>query len=138
MSAVMSQTAGASASDDAIDRLDRALGKRERYIEQRQHLIDSLKDAYARNCRYGDLIAIGDAYSSFINDSAIIYYERARSAAVNNAGRTEADLKRSALLPLTGYYETAVKSFGAIDSVALPAALRPLYYESGRRLYRYL
>lgn len=134
----MSQTAGASASDDAIDRLDRALGKRERYIEQRQHLIDSLKDAYARNCRYGDLIAIGDAYSSFINDSAIIYYERARSAAVNNAGRTEADLKRSALLPLTGYYETAVKSFGAIDSVALPAALRPLYYESGRRLYRYL
>ena len=49
MSAVMSQTAGVSASDDAIDRLDRALGKRERYIEQRQHLIDSLKDAYARN-----------------------------------------------------------------------------------------
>ena len=111
---------------------------RRHYIDIRQQRIDSLKDSYDKKHRTGQLIAIADAYSSFANDSAITYYERALASGEHAAERTEAALKRAALLPLAGFYESAVKSFDAIDTTGMPERLRPLYYESGRRLYSYL
>ena len=133
LSALLTAACAARSSAGAISALDRALAMRRHYIDIRQQRIDSLKDSYDKKHRTGQLIAIADAYSSFANDSAITYYERALASGEHAAERTEA-----ALLPLAGFYESAVKSFDAIDTTGMPERLRPLYYESGRRLYSYL
>lgn len=132
---------GAMASesaDDAIKRLDRALDMRQHYIESRQHTIDSLKLDYERNGETSKLIDIGDAYSQFVNDSALHYYERAMERATSRGDSVAASLKYASLLPLAGLHEAAHNIYEATDTLRLDDEAMKLYHESGRQLYSYL
>ncbi|MDE6367854.1 MAG: hypothetical protein K2K94_01290 [Muribaculaceae bacterium] len=132
---------GAMASesaDDAIKRLDRALDMRQHYIELRQHSIDSLKGGYTLNHEPARLIDIGDAYSLFVNDSALHYYELAMETATARGDSVAASLKYASLLPLAGLHEAAHKIYEATDTSRLDDVLKKLYHESGRQLYSYL
>lgn len=121
--------------DKTLTKLDRTLDSREEFIAARQRCIDSLKQ---RPHELSTLMDIGDAYSSFDNDSAIAYF----SLGEHNAGtRVEAmkfRLRMLPLLPLAGYSETAVNSYESIIPDSIVGSLLPQYHESGRKLYSYV
>lgn len=132
----------ASVSDDemqlAIERLDNALGMRYNYMQARQNHIDSLKAVYNKTLNISDLIAVGDSFSSFETDSAINIYDIAIVKATDPAQVITAKIKRSAIMPLTGYYEEAINDFNAVDTSLLSTNEKLIYHECGRRLYNYL
>lgn len=130
---------GVSESDASIRKLDRALNQRDELTEARQARIDSLKTEAAGDLRpYATLMTIGNAYISFVNDSAVHYFYLAEQSASDNEEATAAKLRRAALMPLGGFYEAAEKTFNAIDSTMLSEANLRCYHESGRQLYSYL
>lgn len=137
---LISATESAAASNDPISRLDRALVSREDYIAGRQGLIDSLKSA-EKNADTPEavrLMAIGQAYSSFANDSAIHYFHTATEAARTDSERREATLRLAALLPLSGLYEAATNYYSKVDTSGMTAEELITYHDSGRQLYSYL
>ncbi len=126
------------AASDAIDRLDRTLDNRGQFIEMRLHTIDSLKHIYSITRQPQHLIAIGDAYRSFANDSALHYFDMAANVARTPRRQAEARLRRAALLPLAGFYESAISSFENIDTASLAGSTMHLYHDAGRQLYSFL
>lgn len=128
-----------SESDASIRKLDRVLGQREELTAARQAKIDSLKtEAADDRSPYATLMTIGNAYISFVNDSAVHYFYLAEQSASNQEEATAAKLRRSALMPLGGFYEAAEKTFNSIDTTMLSDANLRCYHESGRQLYSYL
>ncbi len=139
ISALVAMNAAASATaDEAVKRLDRALDRRQHYIERRQQTIDSLKRDFAHSGLTGGLIAIGDAYSQFENDSALHYYGLAMEMTGGRGDSVAASLKFASLLPLSGLHEAAYKLYESTDTSGLDAETMKLYHESGRQLYSYL
>lgn len=125
----------------AVSRLDKALDRRLSFIADRQHRIDSLKtaiDADNGKSISRKLMDIGEAYSSFANDSAIEYFNRAVASSADIREKREAELKRASLLPLAGLYEASKKMFLNIDTTGMDATERQIYLEAGRQLYSYL
>ncbi|MDE5568106.1 MAG: hypothetical protein K2J12_06655 [Muribaculaceae bacterium] len=124
----------------AIKQLDHALGMREKFISERQNLIDSLKEDY--RSRPGadseQLMKIGNAYSSFANDSAIHYFHSAIEDAADQRERREAIMRRAELLPLAGLYEAADKTYSEVDTAGMTREELQIYHETGRQLYSYL
>lgn len=131
-------SAASETARDAIAQLDRALGKRLYYIDKRQHLIDSLKDQYGYGVSADGLIAIGDAYRFFENDSAIHYYELASSLADGSPVGDVAKLKYSSLMPLSGLHEVAHSVYESLDTCAYDDMMSLFYHTAGRQLYSYL
>lgn len=125
-------------TQDAINQLDRALDKREYYINARQTTIDSLKNVYSEDRSPRTLFEIGNAYTQFVNDSALAYFQRAGLRAVNTEDSLRARLRIAEFLPLAGLYETAEVMFNDIDTTAISPDLRILYHNSGRQMYSYL
>lgn len=127
-----------ASTEDMIKQLDQALNRRNIYIAQRQSMIDSLKKRYSGQHEFQTLMEIGDAYSSFSNDSALSYFDRAIDAATSDDKLIAASLKRASLLPLAGFFDVAVKEYETIDTVLLKPEMMELYHESGRKLYSYI
>jgi DNA-binding CsgD family transcriptional regulator len=129
---------GAEDAKACLESLDKALSKRQLYINQRQHRIDSLCNMLPRSSRRVDLMEnIITEYTSFNNDSALHYIDEALRIADSNEA-VSLKLKRATLLPLAGFFETAVKEFMAIDTISLPAEDLSMYYDSGRQMYSYI
>lgn len=118
--------------------LDHALDRREEIMASRQSFIDSLKNEYNLKHQAKTLMEIGDAYSSFSNDSALAYFDQAIATAKNEKDRLPTIIKRASLLPLAGFFEVAVREFEAIDTNSISSDILPLYHESGRKLYNYI
>lgn len=125
-------------ADEAVRRLDRALDLRQKYIGLRQNAIDSLKRDFEQNGNPSGLIAIGDAYSQFENDSALHYYELAGASASSVNDSVAASLKYASHLPLAGLHEAAHRIYESTDTSRLDTETMKLYHESGRQLYSYL
>ena len=119
LAAICFVTSAAESADEAVRRLDRALSLRQKYIELRQHTIDSLKRDFELKPNAAGLIAIGDAYSQFENDSALHYYEMASARAANLKDSVTAMLKYASHLPLAGLHEAAHKIYEATDTTRL-------------------
>lgn len=128
-----------SESDASIRELDRALRHREELTAARQARIDSLKaEAAGDRCPYATLMTIGNAYISFVNDSALHYFYLAEQSAADHGEATAAKLRRATLMPLGGFYEAAENTFNSIDTTLLSGDNLRCYHESGRQLYSYL
>lgn len=122
----------------SLENLDDALSKRQVYINNRQNRIDSLCNRLSRSTRNVDLIGnIITEYTSFNNDSALHYIDKALAIA-DSDNATLFKLRRATLLPLAGFFETAVKEFLAIDTTAIPSEYKAVYYDSGRQMYSYI
>lgn len=142
--AVRAFTAVAVISDSevesALKALDDSLPMRDSFIAKRQQQIDRLKRRY--DIGHGDRIrilhGIIDRYSSFDNDSAMHYADVGEQIAGSGSDALLFRLRRTALMPLAGFYETAMRDFLSIDSAAVPPQLKAAYYDAGRQMYSFL
>ncbi|MGM9845282.1 MAG: DUF6377 domain-containing protein [Muribaculaceae bacterium] len=125
---------------EALNELDDVLSKRSVYIAERQKRIDALNDSIARHkgSNLKLLWDIAEQYRGFENDSAISYLDRGIALAPNRAEAIPFKLQRATLLPLVGFFETAINAFDSIDPDEVSNATLPLYYDSGRQMYSYL
>ncbi len=121
----------------ALDSLDSSLAIRHEIEAGRQRYIDSLvalqKNDTTRHCL---IMEIGEAYTGFDNDSALVYFTRGV-----NLGAPENLPYRwifASLLPHNGFFETAVNAFDSIDVAEVPDSLLASYYDSGRQMYSYI
>lgn len=131
--------------EEVLNQLDHEIVKRSSYINAREVSIDSIRNRLTGNIpteRELELIMqLGDLYSSFNNDSALIYYTRGfEKARVDrdsvNTFRFRA--KRSTVLPLSGFINEGVEEFESINYKAIPAHEMPFYYNCGRQMYSYV
>ncbi len=122
----------------ALRALDDSLAKRRAFINRRQAGIDHLVDSLAHDPGNRHLLfEIAEHYTAFNNDSALHYLSM---GAEISAGleRIPFELRRAALIPLSGGFGIAEQVFAGIHPDSLPATLLPLYHESGRQMYSYM
>ena len=126
-------------ANDAIDRLDDAIARRDRYITARLKHIDSLKQVYSASPdNLATIKEISDAYISFDNDSALVYLQYGIDKAASDADALPFRLKQAEIMPLSGLIDNAIVSYNAIAPDSVPLKLRQLYYDSGRQMYSYI
>lgn len=122
----------------AMSELDRALGRRAFFIERRQARIDSLHVLLKAEPDSMELVMrIGEQYTGFNNDSAIVYFNY---GALNAAypQNLEFKWKLAAILPLGGFFTEADRLFGSIDSTEIPRQALESYYSAGRQMHSYI
>lgn len=129
----------------ALESVDTELARRHVYLKRRSSQIDSLNrlitELPRRDVRRLDLIMqLGDCYTGYLTDSAIVNYERGEGLA-RRLGELdmamEFKLKRIAVLPVAGFGAMAVDMFEAIPLDSLNSNLRLVALESGRQMYSY-
>ncbi len=123
--------------DAALRDLDQSLSKRQLYCSKRQHYIDSLTALYnADRDRQELLMQIGRAYTGFDNDSALTYFRRGTQ--LPSPQNLPYKWELASLLPLGGFFETAVSTFDSIDVSTIPDSLLASYYDAGRQMHSYI
>lgn len=131
--------------EKSLEQLDKEIAKRSEYIRVRVSRIDSIRHRLSDNipvARQLELtMQMGDLFSSFSNDSALVYYTRGYDKSLEigdsiNAFRFR--VKRATMLPLSGFVMDAIKEYEAINSSALPSQEIPFYHTAGRQMYSYI
>lgn len=127
-----------------LSQVDEEIGRRNIYIQQRGKRIDMLKRAASgggNTASLNKLMAVGEAYKAFNNDSAIHYLSMGEAAATSMGHDSLANvfhLKTIALVPLSGYTGPAIKALQEVDTSGFSHEMMTLYHESARQLYSYL
>lgn len=124
-----------------LDRLDSELKHANDYIAGRHVRIDSLRALLADDSQPSTLGEIAAQYTSFNNDSALVYYTKAYNAAKTEGIDSLATiyrLRRASLLPLGGFMLESIKEYNAIDTSSMSTNDLCVYYNSGRQMYSYL
>lgn len=122
----------------ALRALDDSLTKRQAFIDRRQAAIDHLVDSLANTPDNRKLLLeIAERYTAFNNDSAL-HYLAIGSESSTGRDKIPFELRRAALIPLSGGFGIAEQVFTAINTDSLPESLLPLYHESGRQMYSYM
>jgi tetratricopeptide (TPR) repeat protein len=138
---VASRAANAISDDDVsmrLAQLDSALVHRQYYIKKRQHSIDSLRLCLQSKPNDMELLdKIVTAYTAFNNDSTLYYIDLAMCTATSD-DLLKFKLKRATLLPLAGFFETAIDEYSAINPDSVPGYLKAGYYDSGRQMHSYI
>lgn len=123
---------------EALRMLDREVANSGKYELLRQRYIDSLKfSSYPSAETYFN---IGDAYRKFNIDSALSNYLRAEHAAREAQNDTIALVSRLryiSLVPATGYFYEAERSFDSIVAESVPQSLKADYFKAGNQLFFY-
>lgn len=124
-----------------LTRLDHELAHADTYKQRRQQRIDSLAQLVRAR---GDYVTMGELareYTSFNNDSALIVYSRAYTAAIASKQDSLATLyriRRAALLPLGGFMSQGEKEYLSVDTTGLSKSDICEYYSNGRQMYSHL
>lgn len=130
----------------ALSRLDVELEQRDKYIENHQARIDSLRvvldgEKNDKRERLDLMMALADEYVAFNADSALYYfaqgYEKSQEMGCDSLAMVFR-LHRATYLPLVGFVMEAVGEYEAISRTEMPEALKSLYYDSGRQMYSYI
>ncbi len=129
-----------------LDTLDVEMSRRGVYLSRREACIDSLTSIVG-SCRdrvdpmtLSYIMELGDLYSGYLTDSALVNYSRGEALALDFGDRDMAmkfKLKRIAGLPLVGLGTKAVNEYEEIPVDSLEPALRMAALEAGRQLYSY-
>lgn len=130
-------------SDDELEselsKLDRALSRRDVYINGRQARIDSLRSTLAhQNPSTELLMRLGNEYTSFNNDSAIYYFRQGLMNSPTKAERDQFAWSLASVLPLAGFFEKATDLYDSVDIDSVAPALLPSYYEAGRQMHSFI
>lgn len=133
-------------SQKALSRLDKELIGRRSYFVKRDNQLESLKDSLFHRRHesvdhlLNDIKTVGDAYSSFNNDSALVYYKRG----LDVAGDCDNDslikiftLKLSYHTAIAGLTQDAVDYYESIDTVGMSRDMKYLYFTTGRDMSYY-
>lgn len=125
-------------ANNALAVLDDSIARRDVFISRRQNSIDALVDSLHRHPGSADLMMkIADRYTAFNNDSAL-YYLKSGFETTQGMDRIPFQLKQSALLPLSGDFESARNIYNSYSEDSIPPEMMALYLESGRQMYSYM
>lgn len=123
----------------AMSDLDRALARREFFIDRRQARIDSLHELLRAAPDSMELVMrIGEQYTGFDNDSAISYFHYGAIHTTENPQKSEFMWKLAAILPLGGFFTEAKNLYDRIDSTGLSPSALESYYSAGRQMHSYI
>ncbi|MBP3512404.1 MAG: transcriptional regulator [Prevotella sp.] len=130
----------AGADLDSLYRcLDKAIVASPRYVEQREHRIDSLRRELAkardRSERYERTFALYREYKSYMNDSAVAFLKRCISLTDD---RTETAVCRSLLAfqcSTTGMYAESLEILGQTDTAGVGREALGEYYLAYGHVY---
>lgn len=122
---------------EALLRLDRSLEERYSFNSRRQEYIDSLCGLYQADSTRHDLIMqIGEAYTGFNNDSALVYFRR--GVDLPSPHDLPYRWKLASLMPLGGFFDTAVSTYDSVDKGEVPDSLLASYFDAGRQMHSYI
>lgn len=128
----------AADAEKALSVLDDSLSYSERFISRRQSELDRMSDSLRQVGPDSELLLmIADRYTAFNNDSAMHYLHMGLESP-KVADKLPFKLRRAALLPLSGFFESANKIYDSIPEESVPDNLKTLYYNSGRQMYSYM
>lgn len=125
----------------ALNDLDVALQRRQQYIKTRQNRIDTLCSRLKASSTLNDsleyMLAIGEAYTSFNADSAIVYLRRGIDRADGDI-LTRMTLLYGTQMSLAGLSNRAIEIYESINPDSLPADLQVDYHTGARQMYSYV
>lgn len=131
-----------SSVESVLKRLDNEIANRDDYISKHQHRIDSLENILKKDPQNLRLIEeIGELYTSFNNDSALVVYDKGIETARSMGNDSIANrfvMSRAAILPLAGFIYHSIKTFEGIDPKSLSTADKIHYYRCGRQMYSFI
>lgn len=126
--------------DGALKRLDNVVANRDKYYNRRVSQIDSIKHSLEGSTpteRLLNLERVGDEFSPFDNDSALVYFNRGLRDALtahNDSMVNIFKLKLASHLPVAGIATLASEYFQSIDTVGMSRDMKFLYLESGFKM----
>lgn len=125
--------------ENILSQLDDSLPRRNEFIARRRNHIYALQREFYTNpgSRIKTLHEIIDRYSSFNNDSAM-YYASLGTRIARGDSALPFRLRGTALKPLAGFYESAMKEFATFDSLSIPPEYKADYYDAGRQMYSFV
>lgn len=130
----------------ALDILDMELQHSDLYMQRRASKIDSVSDEMRKCAPYSSeqlrlIMELGDCYSGYLTDSALVSYWHGMQIADSIGEHDMAmqlELKLISNLPVVGFIDEAVSRFERMNIDSLPPELRVLAFESGRQMYSYI
>ena len=125
-----------------LQQLDREIELRDTYKNMRQMRLDSIRiqrnNVRTDSRRWFDLtMDIAGGYSSFDNDSALVYYTQGldhASAIGNDSLATEFRLRRATYLSIAGYVHDALNELELVDTTAMTSGQKRTYFDATRRM----
>lgn len=126
--------------NDALNKLDKAINKKEIYIQKRLNRIDSLRLIAEKTPEQSLPLLyeqIGDEYRRCNIDSALSYYKKGVMVAEKNSdtiNKQKLELSYVAILPVKGVVKEAVNAYDSIAQNVNPQN-RMHFYEVGNRLF---
>lgn len=129
-----------------LSRLDKEIKNREKYKEQREARIDTIKMELRRNQpgsrRWMDgVMQVAQGYSSFNNDSALHYYsvglEKAEEMHLDSL-IVEFRVRRATYFSISGYVNDAINEFELVDTVGFGPGLMRTYHSSARQMFSFI
>jgi tetratricopeptide (TPR) repeat protein len=123
--------------DKAFKKLEENMKKRNKFIETRKSVIETLKrhNTASESELYG---LIARAYEGFNNDSTIYYYRKAAELATTDEDKAIFDVRRASFLPLSGFIYEAKKIYDSINPAIFNLDDKIEYYRAGRRMYDFI
>lgn len=142
----------------SLRQLDYVMRRRDEFKQRRVRHLDSLKTARNRVARVDSIgwlertMEIAKGYTSFNNDSALLYftegYNMARDVASRHPGSPvgntadslgmEFRMRRATYLSVSGFVNDALNEYDGMDTTRMGAVLLANYYEAGRQMYSFI
>lgn len=142
----------------SLRQLDYVMRRRDEFKQRRVRHLDSLKTARNRVARVDSIgwlertMEIAKGYTSFNNDSALLYftdgYNMARDIASRHPGSPvgntadslgmEFRMRRATYLSVSGFVNDALNEYDGIDTTRMGSVLLANYYEAGRQMYSFI
>lgn len=126
---------------EEIRRLDKLITEKDHFDSMKHARIDSLKSLISSTSKDPNkFIALGDEYTLFKADSAMLYYSKALDIA-EETGDSELALyirlRRIRPEMIAGFYAEAHDAYRQISQNGIPEKLLSDYYECGYRIYSF-
>lgn len=142
----------------SLRQLDYVMSRRDEFKQRRVRHLDSLKTVRNRVARVDSIgwlertMEIAKGYTSFNNDSALLYftdgYNMARDVASRHPGSPvgntadslgmEFRMRRATYLSVSGFVNDALNEYNGMDTTRMGAVLLANYYEAGRQMYSFI
>ncbi len=127
----------------SLETLDREIEQRNMYVQEKQQIIDSLKNQLKNNacseaCKYDLYLQLSDQYRSFIYDSALVYTQDMLESAQklrNTSKEKESKIKLAFILLSSGLFQEAREMIDHVDVKDENIELRLEYFSICARVY---
>lgn len=122
--------------DEALSQLDEALEQQPANVKKRQSNIANLRAMAELKPTPERILAVGEAYIGFDNDSAIVYLTH---GLIRSRGTDRYPFLwlLGAQLPLEGLFERAQQYYSQINPDSVHAGQLAQYYDAGRQMYTF-